>query len=134
MTEIKPCPFCKSTSNIPAEHEEWCFLRKRADCSDDYFTAGFGGGEFDWKAAYEHRFDRHSNEELIEAWNTRAERTCSMSDIKTGEQAEYDTEEVIYHCENCHDERAVYAFNEDGNVWADAPNYCPNCGAKVVSE
>lgn len=117
MTEIKPCPFCKSTSNIPAEHEEWCFLRKRADYSEDYFTAGFGGGEFDWKAAYEHRFDRHSNEELIEAWNTRAERTCKNLYCEGSTLGEGG-----FRCSLC-----------DGEMFGDAPKYCCHCGAKVVS-
>lgn len=118
MTEIKPCPFCKSTSNLPWEHEEWCFIRKHADSEEDYYKAGFGGGEFNRKTAHEHKFDRHSNEELIEAWNTRAERTCRYDTINPGH---FDTE--------CG--RFAY-WNHDG--CGSPPEYCPHCGGKVVSE
>lgn len=60
-------------------------------------------------------------------------RTCAMTNIPTGEKAVYaDTDEVIWHCELCHAEMSIYAFGEDGNVWAEKPNYCPECGAKVV--
>ena len=68
----------------------------------------------------------------LHVWNTRAERTCRMTELPTGESVEYDTEEVIYHCEKCHAERAVYDFNENGDVWAEHPRFCPCCGAKVV--
>lgn len=63
-----------------------------------------------------------------------AERTCSTVRIETGEPAEYDCDEVIWHCESCHEEVAIYAYNENGDTWADKPAFCPNCGAKVVSE
>lgn len=72
-----------------------------------------------------------SKEKAIAAWNTRAERTCGVVRIPTGERAQYDCQEVIWHCKSCHSERAVYAFGEDGDVWAEQPAYCPVCGANL---
>lgn len=60
------------------------------------------------------------------------ERTCEIVRCETGEPAEYDCDEVIWHCESCHEEVAIYAYNENGDTWADKPAFCPNCGAKVV--
>ena len=60
------------------------------------------------------------------------ERTCEMIDIKSGDRADYDCDEHIYHCKKCHAERGVYAYNEDGDVWAEMPKHCPECGVRVV--
>lgn len=61
-------------------------------------------------------------------------RMCKMACLATGERAQYDCYEVIYHCASCNAERAVYAFGEDGDVWAEKPAYCPSCGARVVEQ
>lgn len=61
------------------------------------------------------------------------ERTCRMVEVKTGEVADYsDTDEVIFHCTSCHAERGIFSYDEDGNVYSQRPEYCPNCRAKVV--
>lgn len=78
----------------------------------------------------------------IEAWNTRAERTCHADEV-THRNCKYSvnrgwrerTCHVIggktvatgyeYLCESCC-ELFSTAYTE--------PNYCPNCGAKVVKE
>ena len=49
--------------------------------------------------------------QAIKAWNIRAERTCSNVD-----------EGGDFECSVC------------GFVWVLHPHYCPNCGAKVISE
>lgn len=110
--ELKPCPFCGGGTHYyapaPIDHHiqcEKCFAE----------TGGF-----------------FSKEAAIEAWNTRAERTCEIARVETGEPAEYDCDEVLWHCESCHEEVAIYAYNENGDTWADKPAFCPNCGAKVV--
>ncbi|HJF65684.1 MAG TPA: Lar family restriction alleviation protein [Slackia equolifaciens] len=63
----------------------------------------------------------HENENGARlAWNRRAERTCRMELRWTdGEDGE------CYECSECGD----IAFTH-----CDAPEYCPNCGAKVVDE
>ena len=63
------------------------------------------------------------------------ERTCRMGEVKTGEVADYrDTDEIIFHCKSCHTERGIFSYDEDGNVYSARPEYCPNCGAKVVDD
>ena len=63
------------------------------------------------------------------------ERTCRMDEVKTGEVADYrDTDEIIFHCKSCHTERGIFSYDEDGNVYSARPEYCPNCGAKVVDD
>lgn len=57
--------------------------------------------------------------EAIEAWNTRAERTCHDFGGEEGANAEgYD-----FGCSAC-------GFVCD----QPEPNYCPNCGARIVEE
>lgn len=59
--------------------------------------------------------------------------TCHMVEVKTGEVADYrDADEIIFHCKSCHTERGIFSYDEDGNVYSARPEYCPNCGAKVV--
>lgn len=66
-----------------------------------------------------------------EAW--QRVRECKMLEVQTGDKTDYwDAVEIIWHCQSCHEERAVYGFGEDGGVWAEKPKFCPNCGAKVV--
>lgn len=61
------------------------------------------------------------------------EQTCRMIEVETGEVADYsDTDEVIFHCTSCHAERGIFSYDEDGNVYSQRPEYCPNCRAKVV--
>lgn len=116
MTELKPCPFCGGT-NLKIKGG----IGKYVSCLDCDNGAHFPG---EGSTANEN--------DAIEAWNTRAERTCKIVRYETGEPAEYDCDEVLWHCESCHEEVAIYAYNEDGDSWADKPAFCPNCGAKVV--
>ena len=59
---------------------------------------------------------QHIMESDFDAWNTRAERTCKMKLTTVG-----------YACSECH--------SVDWHTKSKPkPNYCPNCGAKVVDE
>lgn len=49
----------------------------------------------------------YTEAEAIAAWNARPEQTCKN---------------IHGHCSEC------------GSIMYDAPNYCSNCGAKVVGE
>ena len=60
-------------------------------------------------------------EQAIAAWNTRAERTCQQVDV-TEKYQPYVTHSTA--CSRCGGILAMEEFL--------APNYCPNCGAKVV--
>ena len=101
--EILPCPFC--------------------------------GGEASKRLFYKGKYrvhcnacDAHSGDvcdteaEAIQAWNTRAERTCKRvsSAIEVGEVNGHKIAIPQYRCGEC-------------NRWlSDADKYCPNCGAKVI--
>lgn len=140
MTELKPCPWetenetCKLEIIVTDDEGNWqgnpgCEYEKNPWSGGPWYQIEHKGdcpcGEFS--------FGRFSSlEELIEAWNTRAERTCEIARVETGEPAEYDCDEVLWHCASCHEEVAIYAYNENGDTWADKPAFCPNCGAKVV--
>lgn len=97
MTELKPCPFCGGRPIIL--NAPWAKYRgdymKQVHCKSTHcVTLGLFRDE----------------EEAIEAWNTRAERTCKP---KPGNL------QGIVVCE-C------------GDPFPEYYEYCPYCGAKVV--
>ena len=101
MNELKPCPFCggeaelnESASGLPY-FSIWC---KNENC-----IAG---------AVQVRDFDK---ERLVNAWNTRAERTCR------------------YICDG---KKHAFACDKCGCLepCSDRVNYCCDCGAKVVDE
>lgn len=63
-----------------------------------------------------------TQEEAIVAWNTRAERTC-YSDNEPIRL--YNDKYHVFRCSECH-HQVNLCYNSK-------PNYCPNCGAKVVN-
>lgn len=107
MSELLPCPFCGGKAEIHPSND-W----------DAKFT---GATFFAWCDKCETRGDYYNTEaEAIAAWNTRAERICHI------EYPYYGDAPVINgqpRCSECKTEFVVGMF----------PNYCPNCGAKVVS-
>ena len=61
--------------------------------------------------------------------------TCNMDVMATGERADYECSEHIMRCLNCGAEFGYVLYDEDGDVsMDDKPNYCPHCGAEVVSD
>ena len=109
MSELKPCPFCGGEARTSGERFEntilsWVF------CS----SCGAAGGY------------RHTEAEAITAWNTRAERTCH--DVKPSLP--------FFKCDSCgmEDMGGTELWIQDGFYRSQKPNYCPNCGAKVVDE
>jgi hypothetical protein len=61
--------------------------------------------------------------------------TCEVEVIDTGNEAAYEHYEHIMHCNHCNHEYGYVQYDEDGGTWMDEPpKFCPNCGAKVVSE
>lgn len=85
--ELKPCPFCKKTPNVGL-----CGDRVLHYCDVLRETLGC----------------------TVEAWNTRAERTCHI----------VETDDGRFACSEC---GASYLGMFD-MCW------CPDCGAKVVGE
>lgn len=72
---------------------------------------------------------RPAEAESVEAWNNRTERTCR---VKVGASAGW------WECQSCGAlfdmADALAAFAALGYRNKKLPNYCPNCGAKVVGE
>ena len=105
MSKLKPCPFCGGeatfhtygrTCNVVCDD---CLIGTRLEHIDEYEVA-------------------------IDAWNTRAERTCRMElvDIIGG----------IRHVRRCEECEAELSNDLSAIEGAWLPNYCPNCGARVV--
>jgi DNA-directed RNA polymerase subunit RPC12/RpoP len=70
-------------------------------------------------------------EQAIAATLGRGE--CKVDVLNTGDCAGYECSEYIMHCNGCGHEFGHVLYNEDGDVWmSEPPNYCPNCGAKIV--
>ena len=63
-----------------------------------------------------------SKKKIEKAWNTRAERTCRMEMLPPDETR---TRWLCSECGGVHIGEASHYL---------PPNYCPHCGAKVVSE
>lgn len=111
--KLKPCPFCggEASINRPSGRMLFCVVCDDCDANGGYYF---------------------TEEDAARAWNDRAERTCRIVEVETGELADYsDTDEVIFHCKSCHAERGIFSYDEDGNVFSQRPEYCPNCGARV---
>ena len=117
MSELKPCPFCGGEAELTGfeapEYWVWC---PNCKASTDAHTC---------------------KQPAIEAWNTRVETV-----FVTGTTTVTDTPQITYvrertcklkattvgwSCSACH----VVSWQ---TVTKPKPNYCPNCGAKVVSE
>ena len=97
MSELLKCPFCGGEAkpyNLGKKHLIEC-----DDCKE------YGHGAY---------VVARTEAEAIEAWNTRAERTCKHERMFNLVKRECDGKR--------------YSWRE-----MDMPNYCPNCGAKVVN-
>lgn len=103
MEELKPCPFCGSSSELCVIGGDECGWY--VECFNCFATGGDAG----------------TRDKAIDAWNTRAERTCTV------EKFQQNPSYGDYYCElSC-------------GHWFDVvddmpPAYCPICGAKVVEE
>ena len=105
--ELKPCPFCQDGGKLFINGGVGC---RWVECS----SCGCDGPA------------RETEAEAIEAWNTRAERTCHKELMTTEDYA--GTEVYCFECSEC----GEFLSYPDCYGLYDGPNYCPNCGAKVV--
>lgn len=106
--ELKPCPFCGG------EAVRMNFL------DNPPFPNTIGTRYFGCRKCCVVSFTGMTEEEATEAWNTRAERTCTIERytedcIMFGRHAKRN----VSRCSSCK-QRYVHG------------NYCPNCGARVV--
>lgn len=106
MADLKPCPFCGGEAGTSSERFERTLL------AWVYCTGCGAAGGY-----------RHTGAEAVEAWNTRAERTCRM---EWDDEADSDELYPVGHvtCSACG--AWLYSVNE--------MRFCPSCGAKVVGE
>lgn len=116
MTELKECPFCRKTETLAIvdciELEE-CDQFEHCD-KDTYKTVvcRYDEGGCGASSGY-----RPTEQEAIDAWNTRHERICQ----KIPGKMKYGTR--MPKCSEC------------GQSLGDARwTYCPKCGCKVVDE
>lgn len=106
MSELLPCPFCGGE----AELEKTPGGLFSVGCADWRNCFGF------WTSCRYYC----TESEAIAAWNARAERTCK----EFGSVRIWQSCNVWSHELSCgHD---VDTLDQE------PPNYCPNCGAKVV--
>ena len=106
--ELRECPHCGATRGLYTL-DEYGGL-----CVDDDLIAQIFCDNC--KSAFENE-SANNGKELIEAWNTRAERTCKFIPF-----IEDDGSVFIENCSEC--DAAVLSRCEF--------NYCPNCGARVT--
>lgn len=120
---LKPCPFCGGEAELVRNSSGSYFVR----CTDRQC------------AAKTRLF--HENENGARAsWNRRAERTCRVV-IKERRFSQTQTI-VSKSCSACGHEfgdeerRPILPGLDETMVLnpVDAPNYCPNCGARVIKE
>lgn len=95
MSELKPCPFCGGEAEILT--------------AESMHGGNLYGVMCDCCAGRADVYDTEA--EAIEAWNTRAERTCELT---------LDGTDGCFGCSECFENIPPLA------------NYCPNCGAKVI--
>ena len=120
--ELKPCPFCGEKAEVykadapfyPRLHKEGWYveclgMNCPADLGINSENCEGSFGMFGTKA------------EAVEAWNTRAERTCKNE--ATGSD---------FKCSECGCKVVGSDYWTEANICNGDWNYCPNCDAKVV--
>ena len=112
--ELKPCPFCGGDN----EHRDDCYIQMLAE----YVRRN----QF---------LDKDDEKKLEEAWNTRQELTCNVKQAYLHDCGDLDNlmENIAFSPEDtvaCICDSWGMDFRLDRGI---RPNYCPNCGAKVVN-
>lgn len=105
MTELKPCPFCGGKA-------------EKMTSSDGFTSIGC----LNCNPLFGIMVQRSTEAEAIEAWNTRAERTCYDANASAREHGAHC---FLWRCSNC---------NESYDTEMESMKFCPNCGARVVGE
>lgn len=113
---LKPCPFCGGEIRIVRLHgsygEPWYARCDRCEVSGYYYK---------------------TEDQAIEEWSVRPERTCKDATSEEHTQAFTCSECGCWVAYDEYWETGIYVQG-DGQAVHIHPHYCPNCGAKVVSE
>lgn len=124
--ELKSCPFCDGVPLLSGGLYDY-------DGGDRYYyySATFEcncGLTFEVRNKWPKVYTSSENalDFAIDAWNTRAERTCTNMKMDGS----------YFMCSQCH--ASFDMLDDDGEPviwWDDSPqfnSYCPHCGARVV--
>ncbi len=114
MSGLRSCPFCGGEAKLKHDHR-WPYGCDRAIDACIVVCTNMDCNIYDADGVY-----YRTEAEAVKAWNTRTERTCHETTI----------DKFFRGCDSC------------GYMWEvfygigkrECPNYCPNCGAKVVKE
>lgn len=104
--ELKPCPFCGGEAHVLAQHWDDGSHVWWVECA----ACGAEGMRCD------------DGQHAIDAWNTRAERTCTFEPESSGLLGQY-------KCSSCNDTVRLASLK-----MLERLHYCPNCGTKVVNK
>ena len=113
MSELLPCPFCGGEAVFHDCLRPPETFPCRVYC--DNCWAEVGG--YSTKA------------EAIAAWNTRAERTCKNAYEYRDSNGVLHRDARIFKCSECGFKVNDFYGDDEQNF----PNYCPNCGRKVIA-
>lgn len=122
MTEIKPCPCCGPKSFIAPSAT--CYAQE----GPQPWSAELRCEECGLSISRSAATDEEALSEAIKAWNTRAERTCKPY-VFMDDQI---TESIQRWLGECDCGAILGEGTDEYAVSLCFPNYCPNCGAKVV--
>lgn len=124
MNELLPCPFCGGEAELRDDGETgYPFLVQCVDCGG--MTCGHLHADtpFGAIAAWNTRAEYHGFEDAaVNAWKrikAYQERTCRNTD---------DDCDAWFKCSEC----GLHSKLEIMSGGYGIPNYCPNCGAKVI--
>lgn len=151
------CPFCGGEASVKVlEYDDNCKVWGvfcESDLANEYSHGHFVDNyatEAEAIAAWNTRVDYHGYDqaaieawESIKAWNSRAERTCYADEV-THRDCKYSVNRGWKERTCKQEERGWGTEGDHARVWLtcghdcmvptvqDLPNYCPNCGCKVI--
>ena len=135
MSELKPCPFCGGVAQMGINKESTvreyfvgcmnCHIRLYKIGYKRFYTEAEAITAWNTRSHY-YGYEQAAIEawENIKKWNTRSAGTCEWLLEHSGTL--YDK----WRCSKC---GYLYVDSRtDGGATGLDPNYCPNCGCKVV--
>ena len=146
MSELLPCPFCGGETGLKRyECGDWqiiCYHKDGCIMRDDLENGYFEDADLQaviraWNSRAERETDDEweiyqrsvpATEENMAKFGWVRERTCKFV-IEDNMKETEGMGDVWFRCTSCNTTYDYYADD-----WLLKQNYCPHCGAKVVSE